>query len=174
MTAKKGIKLLGEVAVTAMFKEYKQLDDLKVLGILDPDLLTLEQKKNSLRATNLIKLERDDKVLTIIERYFPGLSIEQGNKLNFLGMEIDFFEKGKFKIGTVHYLKNIIEELEEILSKYGESLDRQYPHPLAKWLFTTKPDAKPLEESKGDVYRRFVEKLLWVEKRSRPGIEPTV
>ena len=42
MTAKKGIKLLGEVAVAAMFKEYKQLDDLEVLGILDPDLLTPE------------------------------------------------------------------------------------------------------------------------------------
>ena len=42
MTANKGIQLLGEVAVAAMFKEYKQLDDLEVLGILDPDLLTPE------------------------------------------------------------------------------------------------------------------------------------
>ena len=324
MTANKGIKLLGEVAVAAMFKEYKQLDDLDMLGILDPDLLTPEQKRNALRAINLIKVkcdgkvkgrtcadgssqrkyvpreeassptislesimaillinayeERDvaifdvpgaylhadvpkekfvilkiegdfvdimcnvnpeykpyvryengkkvlyvrilkalygmiesallwytlftevlqkegfvlnpydscvankvinnkqctvrwyvdnnilshvetavvDKVLATIEGYFPGLSIERGNKLNFLGMEIDFFEKGKLKLGTVHYLKNMIEELEEILSEYGESLDRQYPHPAAKWLFTIKPDAKPLEESKGDVYRSFV------------------
>ena len=115
-----------------------------------------------------------DKVLATIEGYFPGLSIERGNKLNFLGMEIDIFEKGKLKLGTVQYLKNMIEELEEILSEYGESLDRQYPHPAAKWLFTIKPDAKPLEESKGDVYRSFVAKLLWVEKRSRPDIEPTV
>ena len=60
----------------------------------------------------------------------------------------------------------MIEELEEILSEYGESLDRQYPHPAARWLFTIKPDAKPLEENKGDVYRSFVAKLLWVEKRS--------
>ena len=56
MTANKGIKLLGEVAVAAMFKEYKQLDDLDVLGILDPDLLTPEQKRNALRAINLIKV----------------------------------------------------------------------------------------------------------------------
>ena len=34
-----------------------------------------------------------DQVLATIEVYFPGLSIEQGNKLNFLGMEIDFFRK---------------------------------------------------------------------------------
>jgi hypothetical protein len=115
-----------------------------------------------------------DEVLATIEQYFPGLSIERGNKLNFLGMEIDFFEKGKLKLGTVDYLKNMIEEFEEIISKYGESLDRQYPHPAAKWLFTIKPDSKPLEESKGDVYCSFVAKLLWVEKQSRPDIEPTV
>ena len=62
MTANKGIKLLGEIRVAAMFKEYKQLDDLDVLGILDPDLLTSEQKRNALRAINLIKVKRDGKV----------------------------------------------------------------------------------------------------------------
>ena len=115
-----------------------------------------------------------DEVLATIGGYFPGLSIERGNKLNFLGMEIDFFEKGKLKIGTVQYLKGMIEELEEILKEYGESLDRQYPHPAARWLFTTKPDAKPLKERKAEVYQKFVAKLLWVEKRSRPDIKPTV
>ena len=39
---------------------------------------------------------------------------------------------------------------------------------------TIKPDAKALDEAKADVYRRFVAKLIWVEKRSRPDIEPTV
>ena len=59
MTANKGIKFLGKVAVAAMFKEYKQLNDVDVLGILDPDLLTPEQKRNALRAINLIKVNRD-------------------------------------------------------------------------------------------------------------------
>jgi hypothetical protein len=62
-----------------------------------------------------------DNVLASIETYFPGLSIERGSQLNFLGMEIDFFEKGKLKLGTVQYLKNMIEELEELLEAYGES-----------------------------------------------------
>ena len=59
MTAKKGIELFGEKAVAAMFKEYKQLDDLEVLGRLDPDSLTHDQKHNALRAVNLIKIKRD-------------------------------------------------------------------------------------------------------------------
>jgi len=61
MTAKKGIKLFREKAVAAMFKEYKQLDDLDVLGRLDPDSLTYDQKHNALRADNLIKIKRDGK-----------------------------------------------------------------------------------------------------------------
>ena len=43
MTAKRGIKLYGEKAIAAMFKEYKQLDDLEVLGRIDPDSLTEDQ-----------------------------------------------------------------------------------------------------------------------------------
>ena len=62
MTANKGMKLLGEIAVASMFKEYKQLDDLEVLGILNPDMLTHEQKRDALRAINLIKIKRDGNV----------------------------------------------------------------------------------------------------------------
>ena len=62
MTASKGIKLYGAKAVAAMFKEYKQLDDLEVLGRINPDLLTFEQKRTALRAVNLIKIKRCGKV----------------------------------------------------------------------------------------------------------------
>ena len=62
MSAGKGIKLHGAKAVAAMFKEYKQLDDLEVLGSLNPDLLTPDQKRNALRAVNLIKIKRCGKV----------------------------------------------------------------------------------------------------------------
>ena len=37
MTAKRGIKLYGEKAIAAIFKEYKQLKDLEVLGRICPD-----------------------------------------------------------------------------------------------------------------------------------------
>jgi len=36
MPASKGIKLYGAKAVAAMFKEYKQLEDFKVLGRINP------------------------------------------------------------------------------------------------------------------------------------------
>ena len=341
MSATKGIKLLGQKAIAAMFKEYKQLNDLTVLGRIDPKTLTAEQKRRALRAVNLIKLKRCgkvkgrtcadgsvqrkyvpreeassptlsleammalllinafeardtavfdvpgaylhadipedkfvllkienefvdimcevnpeflpdvvyengkkvlylqilkalygmiesallwytlytevlqregfkinpydkcvanktingkqctlawyvddnilshiepkvvDQVLAVIESYFPGLVVERGSQLNYLGMELDFFTPGKVKIGTVQYLKSMIEELEEELKEYNEDLDRKYSTPAARWIFKTDPEAKPLPEKKADIYRKFVAKLIWVEKRSRPDIEPT-
>ena len=62
MTAKKGIKIHGAKAVAAMFKEYKQLDDLDVLGRLNPDSLTCDQKHKALQAVNLIKIKRCGKI----------------------------------------------------------------------------------------------------------------
>ena len=58
MTAAKGIKLFGERAIAAMFKEYNQLNDMGVFGIVNPDSLSVEQKKKALRAINLIKEKR--------------------------------------------------------------------------------------------------------------------
>lgn len=62
MSFNRGQKLFGERAVAAMFKEYKQMDDKSVLGVVDPDALTPEQKKKALKTVNLIKQKRDGKV----------------------------------------------------------------------------------------------------------------
>ena len=55
MTAKKGIKKYGERVVEAMNKEYIQLEDMKVMGSLNPNSLTISQNKVALRSINLIE-----------------------------------------------------------------------------------------------------------------------
>jgi len=40
-----------------------------------------------------------DSVIAMVESHFPGLVVERGKRLNFLGMEIDFFEKSQIQIG---------------------------------------------------------------------------
>ena len=62
MTAKKDIKKHGEIAVAAIYKEYTQLEYMKVMGALNPDSLTISQKKGALRAINLIKEKRSGKL----------------------------------------------------------------------------------------------------------------
>ena len=71
-----------------------------------------------------------DKVIATIEEYFPGLVVERGKNLNFLGMEIGFLDKGKFSLGLVQYITGMIEELEEVLTPYGKNLD--HPKDLGK------------------------------------------
>ena len=55
MTEKKGIKIHGKRTTESMYKEYTQLEDMKVMRSLEPGILTKSQKIGSLRAINLIK-----------------------------------------------------------------------------------------------------------------------
>ena len=45
MSAKQGIKEFGEETVAAMFKEFMQIDNLKVVGCFDKRKLTRELKQ---------------------------------------------------------------------------------------------------------------------------------
>ena len=67
ISAHKGIKLFGELAVSAMFKELKQLNDGVVPGktFIEPiyfDDLIDKDKKESLEAVNLIAQKRCSKI----------------------------------------------------------------------------------------------------------------
>jgi hypothetical protein len=67
MNAKKGIKLFGERAVAAMFKEFRQMNEgpmpgKPVFGPQDASKLTPLQKKMTLEAVNLIKEKRCGKI----------------------------------------------------------------------------------------------------------------
>ena len=62
MTAKKGIQKHGEGAVEAMYKEYTQLEEMKLMVELKPDSLTRSQNKGALRSINLIKEKRSGKL----------------------------------------------------------------------------------------------------------------
>ena len=64
MQANVGFKLFKEKAISYMVKELKQLEyspmpGKQVFTAIDPDTLSLEQKKRALNAINLIKQKRD-------------------------------------------------------------------------------------------------------------------
>ena len=63
MNTKKGIILFGEKAIVAMFKEYKQLDDVPmpgkpVVAPFNPDPLTPLDRKKKLEVMKFIKEKR--------------------------------------------------------------------------------------------------------------------
>ena len=63
MTSKKGIIKHEERKVAATYKEYTQLEDMNVMGAMDPDSLKISHKKGALRAINLIKEKRSRKLI---------------------------------------------------------------------------------------------------------------
>ena len=119
-----------------------------------------------------VKTSVVDDVLKLIEGYFPGLQIQRGRKLDFLGLEVEFTDDGKAWIGTVQYLTNMIETLEEELNTKLEP--NIYSTPAANTLFKRTIGSKLLDEKKADIFRRFVPMVLWAMKRSRPDCETAV
>ncbi len=63
MSARKGIKKFGEVAVNALFSEFVQLNDKSVFDAIDErSLLTEEEKRGALEAISIIKEKRCGKI----------------------------------------------------------------------------------------------------------------
>ena len=62
MTAKAGIKKFREAAVRALVVEFEQLDRLNAFKLVDPNILNNDQKLRALRAIDLIKLKRYEKI----------------------------------------------------------------------------------------------------------------
>ena len=48
--------------MAAIYKEYTQLEYMKVMGALNPDSFTISHKKGALRAIKLIKEKRSGKL----------------------------------------------------------------------------------------------------------------
>jgi len=105
-----------------------------------------------------------------IDSRFPGLVVQKGPKLDFLGMELVFRDDGKLDIGTVDFLKKMVKEFEE---DTGVELNRSYATPAASWLFKIK-EAKELCPKFTSFFRKYVMKTLWASKRSRPDLETTM
>ena len=72
MHATKGIKMLSERAIVATDKEYSQLDDLDVFHPVNAKQKTTQQKKDALRAIDLMKLKRDNSM--------KGRTVADGSK----------------------------------------------------------------------------------------------
>jgi len=108
-----------------------------------------------------------DQVIELVEGHFPGLVVERGKALNFLGMELEFIGQKRVAVGTVSYIKDMVEE-------FGVDNLKKVASPAAKWLFTIDEKTPKLSQEKADKYVTFVAKLLWVMKRSRPDIETAV
>ena len=113
----------------------------------------------------------DPKVVTdIIEeikKHFGDLKVNRGNIHDFLGMKIKI--NGNKTISL-----DMKDQINEALEMFGEKFEGPISSPATKLLQYVKEDSKQLDTDMSEKFHSVVAKLLYITKRARPDIEPTV
>jgi hypothetical protein len=94
--------------------------------------------------------------------------IHRGKKHDYLGMEIDFSEKGKAKISMTEYVESMLVVFPEKIKSTDTAVT-----PASDGLFN-EGQGKKLNEERADAYHTMVAKALFLCKRARPDIQPTI
>jgi hypothetical protein len=95
------------------------------------------------------------------------LTITRGKFHEYLGMMLDFSQKGKDKVTQVPYIQGMLDELPTDMD--GEAATAAGPH-----LFEVNPEAKPLDEDDSTMFHHNIAKLIFLCKRARPDTQTSV
>ena len=108
-----------------------------------------------------------DNILRQFAKVFGKLTVCHGDKHEYVGMDIFFPRNGTVEITTPGY----VEKLQKL---FPEKLNRQRVCPAGAHLFEVNEKCNRLNKEQGEIFHSSVATLLFVGKRSRPDIEPTV
>ena len=97
---------------------------------------------------------------------YEAVEPTRGKKHDYLGMIIDFTEQGKVIIDMVKYVEPMVEDFPVKISKASKT-------PAAENLLDI-GTGKLLDKGKSEAYHTTVAKGLFLCKRSRPDIQPTI
>lgn len=93
--------------------------------------------------------------------------VHRGKIHDYLGMTIDYSEDGKVKFMMADYVDGILDEAPVEMSGVAVM-------PAALDLFTINEDSPTLSDTQSETYHRLTAKLLYLCKRARPDLQPTV
>ena len=100
---------------------------------------------------------------------YVGLSSSQGKVHDYLGMNLDFSDKGKLQVSMIPYLINVLKELSEELGAAASSTE---PDHLFK--IRTENEATYLPEDQAQNFHRTVAQLLFLSARARRDTQTSV
>lgn len=92
----------------------------------------------------------------------------KGRVHDYLGMVLDYSSQGEVKIDMRYYVKQMLQDFPEEIKK-----TEWVKNPATANLFKV-DGSKPLEKSKAEIFHTMVAKALFLCKRARPDIQPTV
>jgi hypothetical protein len=107
-------------------------------------------------------------ILEKVKEHFGELVISRGDKHTLLGMHITMNRKKK------QVEIEMIDQLKEAITLFGEEVDDRVTSPAAKNLFQVNDECEQLNETKSEIFHSVVAKLLFIMKRARPDLETTI
>jgi hypothetical protein len=95
------------------------------------------------------------------------ITITRGKVHDYLGMTLDYSERGKFKIKMLDYVNKMLADL-------PAEIDGEAPSPVANHLLTVNNDKIKVDEKKAQFFHTYVKKTLFLCKRARPDLQTAV
>ena len=108
-----------------------------------------------------------DNVLRQLAKVFGKLDVCRGTHHEYVGMVIDFPSNGTVEITTPGYVEKLVEHFPEEISRTRDS-------PAGAHLLDVNEKCVKLSKECNEIFHSSVATLLFIAKRSRPDIEPTV
>ena len=94
------------------------------------------------------------------------LKVHEGKVHDYLAMNLDYSIKGQVKIDMKKYVKDMIND-------FPEPITKAHSTPASDKLFSIH-ESPELDQERKDNFHHFVARSLFVAKRARPDIQPTV
>ena len=91
---------------------------------------------------------------------YPGLKIEEGPVINYLGQTLDFSNEGKCKVSMKKYVEEVLEDCK---------VDGFAATPASSDLFVV-GEGEKLSKAEADAFHSRVAKLFYLAKRVRPDL----
>ena len=95
------------------------------------------------------------------------LTVTRGKVHDYLGMTLDYSEKGKVMIKMIDYAEKMLADL-------PEEMNGGAPTPAANHLFDVDENQTKVDEKKAQFFHTYVAKALFLCKRARPDLQTAV
>jgi len=139
--------------------------------IIDGKQCTIIWHVDDLKISHMDKAVVEEIVACINKRFGKEapVVVHRGHVHEYLGMTIDYSNPGEVWFDMIAYIERILSEVPDELLRGSAAAT-----PAANHLFEVKDHSPRLSLERGEIFHHLTAQLLYLSKRARPDLEPTV